>query len=463
MFSEDSKIIEITFYAKLDDIPVADFPSTDIAKLLGSDITDTVPAFTGENSGFTVLNDYFGTAVAVEVEVGKEDELAAAYVSAIKELGYKDFDEDGALLISPNNQIIVRVQKGTIGTVSIEFSAAPTETWNAVRTARGVSELFDSKVVVPAYENGYAYTVNVYEDYMMIFINLADTYDVDEEVSAYEKVLETAGFTYDHADKDGTNYYISSDGKYLVNPYKSTSTQGVMMIYIDAFVSVPEWPADDVAAYLNSIGCSDVLPESTDMDYYDAITTGFDYSGVFGILVECSYSYTYGIYYAQQINEMGFKFLGYDENNNLVLLSPNEQYYVIVAPNSIGFIISIKKVPEETPPVNNGDENQFPMTVVSGAYSDAAGLLPELAAVATFVEEDLGSQVSVTATFADSDAASEYVTSYISALTTAGFVEEDWYGMSIYTYEGASFFVFIYVFDDKPNVVEFTFYPAAYL
>ena len=42
-FKADDNMIEITFYAKLDDIPNSDFPSATVATLLGSDITDKLP------------------------------------------------------------------------------------------------------------------------------------------------------------------------------------------------------------------------------------------------------------------------------------------------------------------------------------------------------------------------------------------------------------------------------------
>ena len=125
-YSAKTGAIEVTFYAKLDAIPVAEFPAEDVAKLLGSDVTDTVPAYSGTNGGYSILNDYYGTAVVVEVEAGKELDAVAAYIAQIKEAGYTSYKDSEDMFASANGQILVQITKGTIGTMNISFKACPT-------------------------------------------------------------------------------------------------------------------------------------------------------------------------------------------------------------------------------------------------------------------------------------------------------------------------------------------------
>ena len=194
-YSAKTGAIEVTFYAKLDAIPVAEFPAEDVAKLLGSDVTDTVPAYSGTNGGYSILNDYYGTAVVVEVEAGKELDAVAAYIAQIKEAGYTSYKDSEDMFASANGQILVQITKGTIGTMNISFKACPTPTWNGVRAARGIKELFGSEVTLPAYVGGNEYHVDVYDKEIMISIFLNSEDDTVTEVAAYQSVLTEAGFT----------------------------------------------------------------------------------------------------------------------------------------------------------------------------------------------------------------------------------------------------------------------------
>ena len=107
------------------------------------------------------------------------------------------------------------------------------------------------------------------------------------------------------------------------------------------------------------------------------------------------------------------------------------------------------------------DNNGFPIDDVAKVYSDAKGILPALNAEnAIFSGSDMGSEYTITIAFTDATAAAAYATDYIAALGTAGFTVDDWWGLEIYVYEGASFFALV---DVENTTVKLTLYPVSYL
>ncbi len=99
-----------------------EWPASDIAEILGDDVTDVLPAFTGENDGFLILDDMYGTAVQVFLEEGSEADAINAYIAILSEKGYKLV---GTSYVSANEQIMVSVEVGTGNSIVISFMRYP--------------------------------------------------------------------------------------------------------------------------------------------------------------------------------------------------------------------------------------------------------------------------------------------------------------------------------------------------
>lgn len=101
--------------------PVAEWPAADIKALLPNSSKDSVPEYSGEASGYSVLNDSYGTAVMVSVEEGTEDAAIATYIDDLAEAGYV-FNEAFGVYVSPNAEIAIGAPyMGTSGSFTIPF------------------------------------------------------------------------------------------------------------------------------------------------------------------------------------------------------------------------------------------------------------------------------------------------------------------------------------------------------
>ena len=467
-FKADDNMIEITFYAKLDDIPNSDFPSATVAALLGSDITDKLPVYEGENESFSILNDLYGTAVVVEVPDGvDEEECANAYDAILVEYGYS-YDENSGYYLSPLGQIVVKVYVGTSGSFTIEFGVAPQSSWPTNRVQRFISEYFDgADDVLPAYNGGVQYTVTEGNTAgtVQIQIVMPSGTNVDDEVAAYEDSLE--GFTYVGKDNYDCNIFLSPDKEYYVCAWNYYNAYLIIDLWAAEKEDESLWPAEAISQFLESKWYTDKLPEYT--GEYTKTELGEDfYTGNLLVELFCDNGSTAANNYCSILEGKGFKY--YDTNawGDRIYVSPNKQYAVIVMVTNNGFQIGFDYVPddfddnEENNNNNNNNNNGgFPIDDLANYYPDAKDILPTLGAEnGVFTGSDMGSEYNVTIVFTDSTAAANYATDYIAALGTAGFTTDDWWGDTIYVYEGASFFVLVYV---ENATVTLTIYPAAYL
>ena len=134
-YNYDSKYqaIKVTIYLNLDPLPVDDIDPAQVKALLGDDITDTIPGYSGENSGYQISSSTWGgkttNLVMVTVARGTEDDAIAQYLIDLDKAGYtfayhKGIDD---WYVSPNNQIVLCVYMGTPGSFTIEFERADAE------------------------------------------------------------------------------------------------------------------------------------------------------------------------------------------------------------------------------------------------------------------------------------------------------------------------------------------------
>lgn len=436
----DSNTVDFTFYIRLDPIPGAGFPSKEVAEILGFSIADTLPVYLGENNGFTVLNDYFGTAVVVEVDENTEEDAIAAYIDTLQEAGYHLFSTSSSEYTSPNEEILVQVYCGTPGSFTIEFKASPTTTWPATRIGRLIKGFFNGNDVLPAYDGGFEYGIDVDEDdnQFNIYLYLEDEdKEFDEAIAEYEEILKNANFKFDHVDDyDGNNVYLSPNGEYYVSCWVDVNTLDIVVYPVDATAS--KWPNSDVNQFLADNNVTDVIPEYN--GEYTSAEFGVWYSTNY-VLVKCDNPSealeAYGDFLEDEAN--GYKFVSVSFGS-YIYNSPNGQLTLTLSTEEDGLFISI----EVNEVAQHNNEGGFPIDKVVEVFADAQGNLPVLEDEnATFEFADYG-QLEIDATFADADQAEAYCEAYVAALKTAGFSEVDMGGGYMkYVKEGLSFYVMV--------------------
>ncbi len=102
--------------------PATAWPTADIATLLGDKVTDTVPAYAGEATGYRILNDAYGKGVQVLVEEGTEEDAIAAYETTLLDANYT---KNGDYYVSPNGQLTISLYVGTPGSFTIDITVDP--------------------------------------------------------------------------------------------------------------------------------------------------------------------------------------------------------------------------------------------------------------------------------------------------------------------------------------------------
>ena len=222
-YSADYNAIALTIYAYMsapDIIPgttYTSWPATQIAIMLGGDIEDTVPAYTGANNGFQLLDDYYGMAVVVLVEEGTESAGASAYLKTLTDADYvlngtTKIGDDR--YVSPNEEIYVSVfPAATPGTITIYFEAAEEDdsVWPTTKLANALGENVTD--VVPALDGADYYGLYVDDEKIQIEVDFGDESVISSELSKYQSALLTAGYTEAGADKYGDMHYASPNNQ----------------------------------------------------------------------------------------------------------------------------------------------------------------------------------------------------------------------------------------------------------
>ena len=313
-------VIEFSSY----EIPAAVWPAEDIAQILGSGITDTVPAFEGENSGFNVLNDQFGTAVMVTVEAGTETDAISAYQTVLTTAGYKELlaDYNGDMqYVSPNDQILVCAYYGTAGTITISFSPAPALTWPAAEIASKFNSDIDD--VLPALNGAVYYTVQKSGlTAIRVIAYFEDATAATSALEGYATTLTTASFTELGEDSSGDMNYGSPDSEYSLCPYVYSN-----MVVIDITQPGPStWPGTEIAALLASYGFTDAIPVMSGADEYN-ISDYYGYPQIYVYFSNASDAEAACSAYQSALLTAGFTDAG-DYYGDPKYASPNQQFEI---------------------------------------------------------------------------------------------------------------------------------------
>lgn len=453
-------VITITIYFKLDPIPNGAWPAKEVADLLGSDITDVVPAFTGPNNGFSVMTDAYGSFVMVELDQGTEDAAATDYINnTLIPAGYSLYPGFSSVYVSKNNQILVQAYMGTSGSISITFKAAPSTTWPAKRIARMMNDLFGNVTdVLPAYTKGVEYDTEMDKASGEIYVYI-DTGDIDIEdaIEEYVDLLTTNKFTPLGPDADGDEHYLSPNGQFDVCPYDNGWDQ--FTLYITSLEG-DNWPTDAITTFFTTNKFTDTLPVfSGEYESATAEVVGYELVITVSLANSSDVSSAVTTYIGQLTTGESFTFVetlpfGCGD----VYKSPSEQYTATIVSLTSSFEIRIEEAE------NGGSTaSSFPMSDILSQFPQADGVMPSINA--TGVEYEVNSYtgcVTIYATFASEDAMNQAYTTFIQALTTAQFIETSiWGGWSTGYYAPDNTF-FVYV-DTYPSecCIEIDVYDAS--
>lgn len=102
-----NQAVKITYPLRQNDELIRSWPSRTIANVVSAyHSTETVPAYTGSNRGFEIVNVSSGFRLDINCVSGREDSVADAYKQTLKDAGWTESIQDGiVILISPHNEI----------------------------------------------------------------------------------------------------------------------------------------------------------------------------------------------------------------------------------------------------------------------------------------------------------------------------------------------------------------------
>lgn len=425
-----------TIYFKLDPIPVKDWPADDIAALLGDYTIGTVPAYTGANKGFVILNDMFGTAVLVKVEKGSEEAAIELYKTDLANAGYTNYDEATDEYTNPDSEIAIKVYSAEKGSITIDFAkTGKTKTFPSSL----ISSYFLGSDDVPALTgaNEYQYKIVGEED-----IQITCVYGAADAASnaqgQYMALLQAAEYTFDSTTqkmKSKNNqfeiYFFIKDGSLTINIHGTPVT---------AFVSL--WPTAKIAALFAAQGYTDQLPSYDEI--CDEISADKNLDGSLFVLIETDNKNQVKSDYMNLLRAANFTYdsASSDEYDD-VFKSPNNQYTVAVSTNRFGVSLTIKKIE------NGGGQQtggEFPTAEIYSYFPTAENVLPVLEDENASFEGEYDSyykSYSVHITFESEELATAAYNAYVTQLKNANFTEEEKWGgyATIYYSPNNSFIV----------------------
>ena len=361
-YSEKHGAIIVTIYYKLNPIPVNSWPSDDVKALLGDYTIGTVPAYTGANKGFVILNDMFGTAVMVKVERGTEEAAIASYKTDLANAGYTNNDD---IYTNPNSEIAIEVYSAEKGSITIAFAKTGK---TKVFPSSLISSYFLGSDTVPALSgaNEYQYKIVGEEDIQITCVyGAADT--ASNAQGQYMTLLQNAEYTFDSTTQKMASknnqfqiYLFVKDGSLVINIHGTPVT---------AFVSL--WPTAKITTLFAGQGYTDQLPSYDEI--CDDITAGTNYDGSLYVLIEADNKDQIKSDYMALLQDANFKY-DYASSNEYddVFKSPNNQYTVAVSTNRFGVSLTIKKIGGDVP---QGDA-AFPMASLIADIPEAEGVVP---------------------------------------------------------------------------------------
>ena len=226
----------------------------------GSEVV--VPAYEGA-SAYELVPDYASLmGIAVIFCYTDDVEAESKYYDVLVDAGwYAEKTEDGVVAIDPSEEVMLQglydPEYGSFDIYVGVYSPLPTE-WPTEDVQALVYEATGSEVVVPAYEDGYAYELNdsgleYGEAYIYCY-----TEDV-EAATAYEEVLVAAGWELFVDEEWYGTCAIDPSGELVVS-YEYAEDYGSLDLCVFAYEEPGEGGEE-----------GEVTPESILYDYLDSI------------------------------------------------------------------------------------------------------------------------------------------------------------------------------------------------
>ena len=426
MYSSDLEAIGLTIYAYMTaadinpDTTYETWPASIVAQLLGSEVTDVLPPYAGDNNGFQILNDSYGTAVLVLVEDGTETAARDAYKETLKAANFTENGVDGygdQIFLSPNEQFEVTPYFGTTGSMTIAFEAVKqAAAWPTDSVASAVGALATGITdVVPASEGAeeyYLYTA----DPTKVQIQCTYSTGLDAALTAYKATLATAGWTSAGNSASGSPYYNSPNEQLNVNPWKYTSN-GYSLLVIDVFPGkfVPAsagWPSAKIAEFIGSEELANQIPAYDQSRVYEVEESNY---ADFIIYTASDDKAADVAAYTEILKAAGFTDNGKDSYGDQHYLSPNGRVDLNPTDGYNGiFVIEVNVVPVTYTSWPTAEVNA--LTAANGAENDT--ILPRDGGTKYEIIEDYDYSDMAVVVYCDSPA--DVNTAYCSALATAG-------------------------------------------
>ena len=424
-FNPQNNAAIIIIDSKFDPLPTASFPSEEIAEILGEDITDVVPAYEGEATGYAVTEEGTNYIVTIQVEKGTEKAAAAAYLEFIQTKGYALEEGFSTIYVSPNKQIYIQSNGvANSGEFTITFWPVPyTLNWPAKKIAKYLGD--EIKTVVPAYEDEDIenYEFEADEDGIWILVNFdyEAEVDVDEKIEAYVDTLTTNKYFFMMTDEDDTSFYVSPDLKVVVGVQNDGGDMWIYINTVDA-VTANAWPAYQLNYYNEKMGYADELPVyDGDLFLSQKTTIGSSYLTIDIRLdtEDADEMKAEADAYVDALEDAGFTFLlslG-EDNECRVYTSPNSEYEVAVMYQPDGFTVQIDEIATDAI-----DTEEFPAERLFTRYEGLKDVLPvfvdENATFSTTYQSDY---VEIFVIYEDVSLIPAAMEAYAKALLDAGF------------------------------------------
>ena len=423
-FEYSKGTIVITIYSHLDPLPLTSWPAEEVNKLLGQYLNDVVPAFSGANRGFTILNDVLGTGVMVNVDRGTEYTAVASYIQTLTVNGYTKLDEEEYGLnyyLSPNREIIINVYSAQKGSITIDFRQAPLSAF----PSNVIDQMFNATndtVPVEIGASSYNFMIADNDGNLTIVCHYSSKEEAIAAVNAYTNKLLDAEYT-EHGTIASYKTYASKNKEFYITPYNPGDNNLYLLISGPLSPLPTFWPASDIAELFAAKGYTDALPEYNGA--YQSAEAYTNYDGSIGVIIYTSNAGGARTAYAAQLVGAGFIYIMEDNYGDPIYNSPNGQYEIALSVNRFGLILTIKKIQ------GSGETTSvFPMDEIIKDFPTAKGVLP------TIVNEDatfkyanpFSGEATITVTFSSETFARTALNAYKQALLDAHFTFESLWG-----------------------------------
>ena len=230
-----------------------EWPADDLAAFFGEEITDVLPPFSGEATGYELISDFFGDALVVTVGEGKEDDALATYIEDLTKAGYV---ANGAtyygdpIYDSPNGQIRVDVYTAGDGTFTIELGLVPSKAWPSEQIAGFLGE--GCKDTVPAYNSDDVSFVEFEgeegDDYARVMVYFDEEDDAEQALADYMAILSENGYGVYASDIYGDPFYATANKEVSINLWLDSDYDGYCLV-VDIYPYVEADEINNVAAY----------------------------------------------------------------------------------------------------------------------------------------------------------------------------------------------------------------------